>query len=149
MMWPHAALIASMLFFYFDRPAKKIKRRRAVNLTLKGRGLVSPRPLVTYLQLLVWFIRVTGSLSGPSVACFIVNFFCHPGGYMTQIFGQAILDRHKHVIGIAEKRYRGCTCHGGVVCWLCRNQQGQTGVLDFVFVTVEQRLHLVTRRVLE
>ena len=34
----HAALIASMLaFFYFDRPAKKIKRR-AVNLTLKGRG---------------------------------------------------------------------------------------------------------------
>ena len=39
-----------------------------------------------------------GSLSGPSVACFIVNFFCHPPGYMTQIFGQAILDRHKHVI---------------------------------------------------
>ena len=25
-------------------------------------------------------------------------------GYMTQMFGQAILDRHKHVIGIGEKR---------------------------------------------
>ena len=53
----HAALIASMLFFYFDRGQKKTKRL-AANLTVKGRGLVSPRPLVTYLQLLVWFIRV-------------------------------------------------------------------------------------------
>ena len=53
----HAALIASMLFFYFDRGHKKTKRL-AANLTVKGRGLVSPRPLVTYLQLLVWFIRV-------------------------------------------------------------------------------------------
>ena len=34
----HAALIASMLvFFYFD-PAPKTIQRRAVNLTLKGRG---------------------------------------------------------------------------------------------------------------
>lgn len=24
-------------------------------ITLKGRGLVSPRPLVTYLKLLVWY----------------------------------------------------------------------------------------------
>ena len=54
----HAALIASMLaFFYFDRGQTK-KKRLAANSTGKGRGLVSPRPLVTYLQLLVWFIRV-------------------------------------------------------------------------------------------
>ena len=34
----HAALIASMLvFFYFDPAPKQIKRR-AVSLTLKGRG---------------------------------------------------------------------------------------------------------------
>ena len=34
----HAALVASILvFFYFDPAPKKIKRR-AVNLTLKGRG---------------------------------------------------------------------------------------------------------------
>ena len=59
--------------------------------------------------LFVRFSRASWSLSGPSVACFIVNFFFHHGGYTTQIFGQANLDRHKHVIGIAEKRYRGCT----------------------------------------
>ena len=53
----HAALIASMLFFYFDRGIFFLKGRVAM-MTLKGRGLVSPRPLVTYLQLLVWFIRV-------------------------------------------------------------------------------------------
>ena len=53
-----AALIASMLvFFYFDRGIFFLKGRVAM-MTLKGRGLVSPRPLVTYLQLLVWFIRV-------------------------------------------------------------------------------------------
>ena len=54
----HAPLIASMLvFFYFDRGIFFLKGRVAM-MTLKGRGLVSPRPLVTYLQLLVWFIRV-------------------------------------------------------------------------------------------
>ena len=43
----HAALIASMLvFFYFDRGIF-LKKGRMVNPTLKGRGLVSPRPLVT------------------------------------------------------------------------------------------------------
>ena len=42
-----AALIASMLvFFYFDRGIF-FKKGRMVNPTLKGRGLVSPRPLVT------------------------------------------------------------------------------------------------------
>ena len=42
-----AALIASMLvFFYFDRGIF-LKKGRMVNSTLKGRGLVSPRPLVT------------------------------------------------------------------------------------------------------
>ena len=42
-----AALIASMLvFFYFDRGICFFKSRVAM-MTLKGRGLVSPRPLVT------------------------------------------------------------------------------------------------------
>ena len=54
----HAALIASMLVFFYLRPRDFFKKGRVAMMTLKGRGLVSPRPLVTYLQLLVWFIRV-------------------------------------------------------------------------------------------
>ena len=46
----HAALVASMMgVFYFDRTQKK-NIRLAANSTLKGRGLVSPRPLVTALS---------------------------------------------------------------------------------------------------
>ena len=55
----HAAIIASMLvFFYFDRGIFFLKGRVAM-MTLKGRGLVSPRPLVTYLQLFFRLIRIS------------------------------------------------------------------------------------------
>ena len=43
----HAALIASMLVFFYFESGFFLKKRRAAILTMQERGLVPPRPLVT------------------------------------------------------------------------------------------------------
>ena len=42
-----AALIASMLAFFYFESGFFFKKRRAATLTMQERGLVPPRPLVT------------------------------------------------------------------------------------------------------
>ena len=112
-----------MLVLFCEKSEGKKKKRRAAMLTMQERGLVPPRPPVTYLWLLIQLWYHGGSQTGRFVACVIVNFFLCTGGTTMKISGQAILDMQNHVIGIVGEVYRRCTVSTRTRLAVCRYQE--------------------------
>ena len=115
-----------LVFFYFESGFFFFKRRAAM-LTMQERWLVPPRPLVTYLWLLIQLWYHGGSQTGRFVACVIVNFFLCTGGTTMKISGQAILDMQNHVIGIVGEVYRRCTVSTRTHLVVCPFHEGDLG----------------------